>query len=262
MSDSLPLPGLQHARLPCPSPIPGLTQTLVWKGQRYNCSQRPLQSSSQILNRYRRKFTQWYILRASLVNSFPLEFLMHREISATRVTLTTLVSHVISITNLSVTSLPVRTSSLMACSNHTWFVVAGHYHCISQKCLYFRHPSTGYMSMLHKGCVVPGIIWTGEAGQWSWTRSSPPFPDFFPWKEVNIPISYIQCILEGEVQHTVFLFNERILRLGNLVRSHRTYLNCFFSYCHCCIFGFWENSVSSGKCFHHPEREVARSSVW
>ena len=154
------------------------------------------------------------------------------------VTLTALVSHVISMTNLSVTSLPVWTSSLVACSDHTWVVVAGHYHCISQKCLYFWHLSTGHMSMLHKGCAVPGIIWTGEAGQWSWTRSTPSFPDFFPWKEGNIPISYIQWILEGEVQHIAFLFNGRILRLANLLRSHRAYLNCFLS-CHSCIFGIW-----------------------
>ena len=164
-------------------------------------------------------------------------------------------------TNLLVTSLPVWTSSLVACSNHTWVVVAGHYHCVSQKCLYFWHPSIGHMSMLHKGRAVPGIIWTGEAGQLSWTRSSPSFPDFFPWKEGNIPISYIQWILEGEVQHIAFLFNGRILRLSNLGRSHRAYLNCFLSYCHCCIFGIWENGVSSGKCIHHPEREVAWASV-
>ena len=239
-----------------------LAQTLVWKGQRHNCSQRPLKSSSQVLNRYRGKFTQRYILTASFSQLFfPLKFLLHREISAMRVTLTAFVSHVISMTNLSVTSLPVWTSSLVACSNHTWFVVPGHYHCISQKCLYFWHPSTGNMSMLHKGCAVPGIIWTAEAGQWSWSMSSPSFPDFFPWKEGNIPISYIQWILEGEVQHIAFPFNGRILRLGNLVRSHRVYLNCFLSYCHCCIFGIWQNSVSSGKCIDHPEREVARASV-
>ena len=75
------------------------------------------------------------------------------------------------------------------------------------------------------------------------------------------PNSYIQWILEGEVQHIAFLFNGRILRLGNLLISHRAYLNCLLSYCHCCIFGIWENGVSSGKCIHHPEKEVAWASV-
>ena len=101
--------------------LPELAQTPVWKGQRYNCSQRPLKCSSQILNRYRGNFTLWYILRASFSQLFfSLKFLLHREISAMRVTLTAFVSHVISMTNLLVTSLPVWTSDLMACSDHIW----------------------------------------------------------------------------------------------------------------------------------------------